>query len=166
MLKAQLENPDALGSELGLFELALGEVERHAGHAVEATAAYNKAKQTMNELLRTQPDNAELLNELALAEAWLDDKAGAIAHIQHAIALVPASKDAMAGPGYEETLARIETRFGEKEKAIDAVEHLLSISYGGPLTPAQLRIDPDWDNLRDDPRFQKLAEQPLPQNTK
>jgi hypothetical protein len=39
-------------------------------------------------------------------------------------------------------------------------EHLLSISYAGPmLTRALLRIDPDWDNLRDDPRFEKLCQE-------
>lgn len=45
---------------------------------------------------------------------------------------------------------------GAKDSAIAALRHLLAISYAFPVTPALLRIDPDWDNLRDDPRFQKL----------
>jgi tetratricopeptide (TPR) repeat protein len=160
MLKAQLEDPKALGSSLGAFENNLGDLERHAGHAAEAAAAYEKTKQAVNEFLRTQPDNTELLNQLAWAETWLGDKAGAIAHVQRAIAILPAAKDAVLGPSYEDTLARIEAHFGEKQKAIDAVQHLLSISYSGPLTPALLRLDPDWDNLRGDPRFQKLCQEP------
>jgi hypothetical protein len=57
-------------------------------------------------------------------------------------------------------LARIEAHFGEKEKAIAVLQHLLSISYGNPITPTLLRLDPDWDNLRGDPRFEKLCEEP------
>jgi TolB-like protein/class 3 adenylate cyclase/Flp pilus assembly protein TadD len=160
MIKAQLDHPDALGSALGAFENSLGDVQRHAGQLAEATAAYQQTKQALNDLLRTQPDNAEFLNELAWAETWLGDKAAALTHIQRAIAALPASKDALLGPSYEDTLARIEAHFGEKEKAIAAVQHLLSTSYASPvLTPALLRIDPDWDNLRGDPRFEKLCEE-------
>ena len=162
MLKAQLEDPKALGITLGNFENILGDLERHAGHPAEAAAAYETTKQTVNELLRTQPDNTELLNELAWAETWLGDKAGAIAHVQRAITILPTSKDAVVGPSYEDTLARIEAHFGDKENAINGLQHLLSISYSGnpAVTPALLRLDPDWDNLRGDPRFEKLCQEP------
>jgi TolB-like protein/class 3 adenylate cyclase/Tfp pilus assembly protein PilF len=160
MLKTQLEEPTALGSSLGSFENLLGDLERHAGDAAEATAAYQKTKQVVNEFLRAQPENAEFLSELAWADTWLGDKAAAFTHAQRAITALPASKDAFVGPSYEDTLARIEAQFGEKDKAIAALQHLLSISYGSPVvTSALLRLDPDWDNLRGDPRFEKLCQE-------
>jgi TolB-like protein/Flp pilus assembly protein TadD len=158
MLKTQLEKPDALGTSLGSFENLYGDLQRHAGDAA-ATTAYQKAKNVAEEFHRAQPGNPDALNILAWAETWLGDKAAALDHARQAIALLPSSKDAFVGPGYEDTLARIEAQFGDKDSAIAALQHLLSISYGTPVTPALLRIDPDWDNLRSDPRFQKLCEE-------
>jgi serine/threonine protein kinase/Flp pilus assembly protein TadD len=157
MLKARLENPAALGGALGGVENALGDVQRHVGNATEATAAYQKARQVLNELLRAQPNNAGCMAELAWAETWLEDKDAALRHAQQAVASMPASKDAVEGPSNEDNLACIEAHFGEKDKAIAALEHLLTIPYAFPETPALLRLDPDWDSLRGDPRFQKLV---------
>jgi tetratricopeptide (TPR) repeat protein len=107
--------------------------------------------------LREQPDNANLIGSLAWIETWLDNKTKALELARKAIAVDPASRNTYTGPSHEELLARIEAQLGDSDNAIAALQHLLSIPYGPPpVTPALLRIDPDWDNLRNDPRFQKV----------
>ncbi len=71
----------------------------------------------------------------------------------------------MMGPAYEENSAIVQARVGETSQAISTLQHLLEIPYNSflygnaALTPALLRLDPTWDPLRADPRFQKLYEE-------
>ena len=98
----------------------------------------------------------------------IGDKAAAFAFVEKMMGLVPIEKDAMDGPTQIEILARVAAQIGEPDRAIAALEKLLSIPYevpqtsGLPLTPALLRLDPMFDPLRGDLRFQKLCKEKQP----
>ena len=97
----------------------------------------------------------------------LGDKTAAFAFAEKAIAVNPIEKDPMDDPGSIEILARVSAKMGEPERAVDALQKLLSIPYESPLNAANvplilalLRLDPMFDPLRNDPRFQNLCEEP------
>jgi hypothetical protein len=97
----------------------------------------------------------------------LGDKAAAFKLIERAMVVNPIEKDVLDGPISIEILARVAAQMGEPDRAIAALQKLLSISYAGaflagPLTPPLLRLDPMFDPLRNDPRFQKLIAAPTP----
>ena len=64
--------------------------------------------------------------------------------------------DALDGSDVLIELAKIYTCVGEIDKALDLIDELLSIPSW--LSVGLLRLDPAWDPLRDDPRFQALFE--------
>ena len=97
----------------------------------------------------------------------MGQKDSALKAAERAIVLLPRAKDAVDGPRYEENLALVQTIFGENSSAISTLTQLLQTPYGSrfygqtPITPALLRLDPVWDLLRADPRFQELCQDKL-----
>jgi TolB-like protein/cytochrome c-type biogenesis protein CcmH/NrfG len=136
--------------------------QEYAGDIVGARAAAQQMLAPLETLSEKDPDNPNFAQALSLTRAVLGQKDAAIKEAERAITLLPSAKDAVDGPRNEESLAYVEVLVGDKNRAISRLQHLLEIPYTNSLTPALLRLHPQWDPLRDDPAFQKLCEEKHP----
>jgi TolB-like protein/class 3 adenylate cyclase/Tfp pilus assembly protein PilF len=166
-LKEILATPDpALGFYNGELRFWLGWAQEVAGDHAAAEESWRQARSELEPFLKEQPKNPVLIGDLALTNMGLGEKAAALALSEQGIAANPIEKDAQIGYIPIEILARVAARMGEPDRAIAALQKLLSAPYGStrpvPFTPALLRLDPMFDPLRNDPRFQKLAASPAP----
>jgi TolB-like protein/class 3 adenylate cyclase len=133
-----------------------------AGDIAGARATAQQLLPSLETLGKKNPDSPPFATALSLIHAVLGEKDAAIKEAERAITLLPSLKDAVDGPAFEENLAFVEAKVGEKNRAIPRLQRLLTIPYSNCLTPALLRLDPKWDPLRGDPRFEKLCEEKKP----
>jgi TolB-like protein/Tfp pilus assembly protein PilF len=126
------------------------------GDRVKARAAFERARVVSEQSLRESPDDAARHAQHGAVLACLDQKQEAINEGKRAVELLPESQDAFDGPFITASLAAIYTWVGEHDEAFRLLDHLLQIPNG--ITVAVLKLDPVWDPLRKDPRFQALLD--------
>jgi TolB-like protein/Tfp pilus assembly protein PilF len=143
-------HPAALCYKYYLIGFARKALQDEAG----ARAAFLKAKDLLEALLKDSPDAAEMHIQLAKVLAHLGEKDAALAEARRATELVPESKDALGGPEIAAGVAEVHAILGDNGRAIEILDGLLS--RPSAVTVPGLKVNPIWDPLRNDSRFQAL----------
>jgi len=137
-------------------EWYVGLIAEGRGKEEDARRAFAAARAVITAEAETtaSPNDAKILIMRALIEAMLGRREEAIACGERAVQLLPIAADALDGPLIATNLAAVRALVGQRDEALADLAGLVR-QIGGP-TPGMLRIEPQWDSLRDDPRFQKL----------
>jgi TolB-like protein/Tfp pilus assembly protein PilF len=127
-----------------------------AGDAAKATEAYSLVQKNASAALQQQPDVPELHLALAFADAGLGLKEEAVREGKRGAELLPVSRDVLSGSAMQVYLAQVHVRVGDNNAALDVLRSAMLQFSGQFLSPALLKLDPNWDPLRSDPRFAQL----------
>jgi TolB-like protein/Flp pilus assembly protein TadD len=122
----------------------------------KAQAELESARVVSEKLLREAPGDPARHAQHGLILAALGQKQEAIAEGKRAVELLPESQDAFDGPQCTAALAQIYAWTGESDEAFRLLDHLLAVPNG--LTVPMFKLDPAWDPLRKDPRYQALID--------
>jgi TolB-like protein/Flp pilus assembly protein TadD len=133
-----------------------GRLYLYQGDKTKAQADFERARPVAEQLVRDAPGDAGRHAQLGAVLAGLGLKEEAINEGRKAVELVPESQDAFEGPQATAALAEIYAWVGEPDEAFRLLDHLLKVPNG--LTVPTLKLDPAWDPLRKDPRFQALID--------
>jgi TolB-like protein/class 3 adenylate cyclase/Tfp pilus assembly protein PilF len=159
-----LASPDqSLGYINGELYFWLGWAQEVGGDKAAAQQSWRQARSELESFLNKQPDNISIIADLTWTNLGLGNPSAALALAERAAATFPLEKDAINGSIALDIVARCAALRGDHDRAISVLQKLLSIPQTGalasgmPLTPALLRLDPMFDGLRNDPRFQKLV---------
>jgi TolB-like protein/class 3 adenylate cyclase len=147
--------PDSYNNSVWTRDWFVGLAARTFEDEAKAHAAFAAARAIEEKIVHDQPDYAQAWSRLGLIDAGLGRKEDAIREGRRACELLPVTKDAMDGPSYITNLALIYAWTGEKDLALEQLAISAKIPAG--VTYGELKLYPQWDSLRGDPRFEKLV---------
>jgi len=140
----------------------VGLVARTFGNKAGADTAFTRARAIAAKQTEEQPDYAIAWSLLGMCDAALGHKNDAIAEGRRACDLLPVAKDAMDGPSLVNNLALIYAWVGEKDLALKTLAE--SARTPGGVNFGELKLQPQWDVLRGDPRFDQIVASLAPKN--
>jgi tetratricopeptide (TPR) repeat protein len=132
-----------------------GLVARLRGDEPAARAAFASARRELEQIVRDQPDYAAALCAIGVVDAALGNKEDAIREGKRAVELTPVSKNAIEGARLIQYLAVIYAWTGNKDGAIERLSEAVKLP-GSHVTYGDLRLNPFWDPLRGDARFEAI----------
>jgi tetratricopeptide (TPR) repeat protein len=135
-------------------------IARLQGEPIRANSSFAEAREQLNQKVQQSPENANLLSLLAVVDALLDNKEAAVSEAKRAVEMLPISKDALDGPAVMTNLALVYAWTNELDLAFEKLVPLTKMPSG--VYYGQLKLDPYWDPLRKDPRFDKLLAELAP----
>src|SRR5438552_14258261 len=155
-----------MGSIVFTRAYAAGLVARMKGDEDGARAAFSAARTEQEKVVRGQPDDLTQsveLCSLGLIDAALGRKQEALSEGRRAAELLPVTKTAIEGTEVLYFYAAICAQVGERDLAIEQLKTLAKIPVGAHY--GELRLDPFWDPLRGDPRFEQITDSLAPKET-
>jgi len=138
-------------------------IARLQGEPAGANPSFAEVREQMNQKTQKSPENAApLLSQLAVVDALLDNKEAAVSEAKRAVELLPISKDALRGARILINLAVVYAWTSELDVTFATFDSLTKTTFG--IYYGQLKLDPIWDPLRKDPRFEKLLTELAPKD--
>jgi serine/threonine-protein kinase len=155
------------GTDWGHFSRAFGEglLARMTGDTAAARAAFAADRITQERIVQRQPEHAPAVSVLGLIDAGLGRKEEALREGRRAVELLPTAKDSIRGPYMVSQLAIIAAWVGEKDLAIEQLHLHMKELHAGPHY-GQLKLDPMWDPLRGDARFEEIVASLAPKDVR